>query len=644
MINRLEWAAKADRIQILSHWKSACEALSGDLAGSRVLGVLAFAAALSIGLEPVAAEEDEFEVMDEIPSSILTSRDDHGTNWIVLRSGQIADAGTKLFQHGMVLNISRTDFNPKKGLASGKHRRWMLSQKVGDVVVVRDVYFDPERGGVRYLDTFMNTTDKEVQVEAEYRNAFRSPWSKIHTAQGRPFEGKLASRDSGIYVKMPSERGHLGVLFLVSGERGQLKPDIEIKNNDVLLRYSLAVPPKSKLSVVQWVAQRRIVQPTEVRDLTAEFYRQRMLADALIPKELRETITNFQAGGADGGDVEPHNGPLLVALGVVSERVGVIRTGHDVLWVAKESQLGGTVEGGDLSGSSRFGEFSIPIDEVAALRGGGGRGRDPRVFLRDGSVLQAEVSLDGLKLAGTDGWLLDLDVTQVEYLFMRISEEDGLVSSNCDLFLEFHSGDVCGVVAGIKDRLEFMTPWGAFEVPMREIESMSYLQDPSPRYRVRLVDGSRITAFLMEAGMTMKAQRFGEVKLKTSELSGMWSVRGEVPDRITSIEEIDDVSETSIPVCLLKGDNLIAGRLADEEIHVVSGTTVTALKSAEINSMSRSYEDGSEMIPVFEIELKGGDLLLGSLREDTVRVVGEHLNWSVPVSHFLAMQTPVAED
>ena len=85
--------------------------------------------------------------------------------------------------------------------------------------------------------------------------------------------------------------------------------------------------------------------------------------------------------------------------------------------------------------------------------------------------------------------------------------------------------------------------------------------------------------------------------MNTSEISGLWSALGEIPQLVANIEEIDELAEANRTFCLLKGENLIAGTIGDEEIHVVTGTTVTALKPSEITSMRRSYEGGSELEP-----------------------------------------------
>ena len=108
------------------------------------------------------------------------------------------------------------------------------------------------------------------------------------------------------------------------------------------------------------------------------------------------------------------------------------------------------------------------------------------------------------------------------------------------------------------------------------------------------------------------------------------------------IEEIPE--EQKGAVCLLTGNNLVMGRLADGTLNVVSGTTITPLETREILTMARSFDNDSEILPVFEIELNQGDILLGTLREDTVTVESKHANWSVPVQQFMSLQVPVEDD
>lgn len=614
-------------------------------AGLAWSGLLALAFFLALHRDVAAAGDDSFEAVEDVPSPLLTGIDERGALWTIGRGGHIENSGNKLITQAQNLRIDDVEFKPEKALKSTTVPRWILAQRIGDLDVNRDIYFDRDRGGVRYVDTFRNLGDEEIKMIVSYNNTFRYPWFKLFTAEGREFEEKLGARDTGVFVKMSEERENQGVLFLLTGERSSHKPGIEIEgDSQISVSYTLTIPPEGVLALAGWVVQSQVAESSEIKELRDEFYRQRLLTDAVISKEMRGAIVNFDMTNGGVGEAEPHNEKMLVALNELSDRIGVIRTGQDLLWVAKESKLSGELESGPVKCTSRFGEIDAELADLAAIQGGGGRGRQHKVFFRDGTVVQTDLGIEPLRLKGAEGWELELDVTQIEYLFGRIAEVDGKLDSEVNLFVRLHSGDVCGIAAKKEDVLHFMAPWGPFEVPLGHIESMSYVKSPSPRYRLRLMDGSRITAFLVDSPMRLDAMRFGEIELRASEISGMWTATGEVPEMRDEIVEIEDIGEFDKAACLFKGENLIAGRLVNEVLHLVSGTTVTTLKPAEIVSITRTYEEESEVLPVFEFELKGGDILVGTLREDSLRIEAEHLAWNVPVPHFIGMRNPAAKD
>ncbi|MFV1993977.1 MAG: hypothetical protein ACC661_00975 [Verrucomicrobiales bacterium] len=608
------------------------------------VGVAVFRAlaASLIATTAAAVAQEEFEPLEEVTSPLMAaSVDGNGNHWMLSRNGHVDKSGNKLLIYAQRLSIDGVEWAAVKAWRIPGETRWRLEGSRDDLEIERDIFFDAERGGVRVVDRFRNTGGSEKTVTIDYASSFQSPWREIYNAQGRDFDDRFGSRDTGLFVRMADENENQGVLFIAAGDRSGFKPVFSLgEKRDFNLQFTLPIPPGEARSLAHWVVQRRLAGPEEIPALAAAFYRQRHLVDGRISRKMVGEIVNFDLASASAGEVEPQNAQLLVALGELVKRLGVIRTGQDLLWVAPESQLSGSMEGGALTVASRFGEFEVPLAEVAAIRGGGGRWRPQRLFLRDGSVIQGEIRAQNLKLKGGKGWALDLAIGQIEYLVAKVAVSDGRTSDGVTGFVRLHSGDVFDVMAREGDVLRFMAPWGVFEVPFGAIRSLSYLSAPSPRYRLHLKDGSRITGFLEDGELTLNSSRFGAVQLASGEVAGFWLAGDEAPEIVREIEEIDDIGDSAIAVCLLKGDNLVAGRLGNSEIHVLSGTTLTVLHAEEIVSIRRSFEEEFDLRPGFEIELRGGDLLRGILREDRLRIEGSQMVWEVPVTHFLAMQLP----
>jgi hypothetical protein len=613
----------------------------------RVWFTLATTALLGCGGSLRAAgEERVFEEVDSIPTRLMTGVDEVGETWQINGKGYVEHSGESLFNQAQLLVVKGTEFSTETLSKAENENHWRLQGTVDKIEVERDVLFDADRGGVRYLESFKNPGDETTVVAIELRSRFRYHWQHILSAQGRDFDGKLGVRDAGLYVKMSEDAQHQGALFLVSGERSAHMPGIETSDTTALtIKFTLSIPAGETRSLVHWVAVRRLTDTADIKEVARDFYRQRLLTDAQIPRDAMERIVNFDLDSDGLGDEEPHDERLLVALNELKERLNVIRTGSDVMWVSRDSQLTGVLTGDPLTVRSRFGEVTVALEDIAAIQGGGGRGRQEKLFLRDGSVVVVDSANGSLSLKGADGWELELDLPQVEYIFARIGKEDGRVVSGTDTFVQFHDGSVCGVAASKEGGpSRFVTPWGPLEIPRQEIVSMTYMNTPSPRHRLLLKDGSRLTVFPVSGAVTVKSPRFGAIDISAGEIAGLWTAEGEVleiPEDAEIIEEIPEGREGA--VCLLTGNNLVSGRLADSTLNVVSGTTVTPLETREILTMTRSYDNDSEILPVFEIELRQGDVLLGTLRDDTVTVESKHASWSVPVQQFMALKVPLED-
>ena len=231
---------------------------------------------------------------------------------------------------------------------------------------------------------------------------------------------------------------------------------------------------------------------------------------------------------------------------------------------------------------------------------------------------------------------------QLDYLFYRVGDNDGEFPPDTGVFVRMHTGEVLPVAGAEGIELGFVSPWGAINVPMSAIEWLRYVKDPSPRYRVSLSDGSQLTVFLDPVELKVEAGDLGEVSFGAAEMAAMWGAEVELPKDFEDAEGVSEITEIpkalSQGACLLSGSNLIAGRIAQAELHVLTGSTVTNVKSADVMRMTRNGE-GSELSPVFTIELSGGDEITGILQERVLDVQSGDLTWRVPVQHFLATRS-----
>ena len=123
--------------------------------------------------------------------------------------------------------------------------------------------------------------------------------------------------------------------------------------------------------------------------------------------------------------------------------------------------------------STRLGETTVPLEDVAVLIGGGGLGRPMRVHLRNGEVLVGKVEAEELTLDSESGLEVRLTPEDVNVLFTRTRGADGIPPAGTVALVTTHRGDQLALRADCPSKLRAMTAWGPVEV--------EYFQTPEER-------------------------------------------------------------------------------------------------------------------------------------------------------------------
>ena len=158
-----------------------------------------------------------------------------------------------------------------------------------------------------------------------------------------------------------------------------------------------------------------------------------------------------------------------------------------------------------------------------------------------------------------------------------------------------------------------------------------------------------MSVFLNGPELNLKPVSDEAVKVRPGDISGIWrsgkqSLASEERADSEGWLDFEDVGERKIlpvPCCLLVGSNLLHGEISMEALHLVSGGAVTKINPREIVSMERL--DESDVMPIFNVELSGGNRLKGRLRERSLTVNTPARDWDIPVQHFLGYLSKEAE-
>lgn len=541
---------------------------------------------------------------------------------------------------GPALLVNSADFVPEE-IHRGPQGRWRLHQKIGALEITRWVWIDPRRGGARYVESLHNTSDEPQKAHLQLTTLLQEDVSELRQLSGAPWTGQPGG-DSGpagaaVLRKDPAVRA--GLLFLLAAQGG-VAPVYEPTRDtspSVVWGWQLEVPAGRTVSVLHWVVQRSELVADQLPTALEPFWKQQRLVQPEIPPGLAETIVNFPEAGAgdEGGGGE---NAILQALLQLCERMGIQRGASDLYWMSANSILQGRVEGGPLTVESRFGVREIALEEVAAVQGGGGRGRVPRVFLRDGTVLTGPLNLPDWKVVGERGWTIKVTPEALETVVMRKQPPPG---NPPEFMAALTSGEVLPFSLEGEVRLSLSSPWGPVGAPLRQVSAYFHLREPALGCRLWLADGSRLSVFPGHGEFTVSSRLFGAVPLSVPELSALWQPARSAPQPDMEMDEIDSLEGLEGSFCLLRGGNLLAGRISSPELSLLTGNTEAVLGTSEVQALVRT-EEGADTVPRFRLQLASGATLEGVLRMPAVRLTTSVGDWEVPVAHLVAFRESTA--
>ena len=619
--------------------------------------------------EAAATESPAPQKLETLPTAFELWQDEQGFLWQLSRAGSLGSGESSYFQSALALSVRGTAFAPTEGFrldggqVGEEGGRLVLKQAGEELEIARDVWFDQERSGVRVLDTFTNPGQRKASFRIDLKTAYQNPWQDLHGTEGRILGSRpgtgLGPRDFGIVVKFSSAEGRHDTLFVTSSERDAKRPLISYSSNlrELTFSYDLEIEPGQSVSLLHWVVQRNLQKSNDAESVLRPFYQRRRLVAPRVEPDLAGGVRNFEAQAFPQPGAEPFDLEALVSLNEVLESLGADRRNEDVLWISGENQLAGTVNPeATLRVSTAWGDREVPLSQVAALQGGGRSGRTPRVFLRDGRVWSGNVVATGLTMKVAEGWEVEeLRPEEMTLLLMRVAQEDGRPPEGGQLFVELRTGDVVavGVEEADEEPLTVLTPWGEAGVPLSRVDELHYATGAvAPRFRLLQEDGSLWTVFLGQAALSLKERGTGsdpEVPLVVPPVTvaGAWKAGQAVgkaavdlADEWFDLEDAVAWAGADLPgsAILLSGNNLFNGSLSMESLNVVSAGVVTPIAAGEVTAIRRSPDSDSEVAPIFEIELKGGEILTGRLRERMLLIESAGRQWQVPSKHFIAFQ------
>lgn len=598
----------------------------------------------------------EPEELREIPERFFQIQDARGFFWQASGNGALTSGETQYLQSGVKLIVAGDSFAPAEGTvrepASGSDTVDLaLEEKRSGYSIRRDLWFDTERAGVRVFDTLTSTDSVAQTISVELRTTYPFGWQSLHGTDGALLSNEpsllLGERDTGVVVRFSPSEGRHDTLFLVSSEDGGQKPKLKASSNsrELTFTYDLILKPGESKSLFHWILQRNVPELSESGADLGEFVQRGRLVRPGIEASRYANVANFGAEAFPDEATAPSGLRSLVSLNSLTDRIGFHRRSEDLLWISTSNQISGKVDrDATLKVQAAYlGEQEIPVRQVAAIKGGAGAGRTPKVFLRDGRVLVGPIEAPGLVMAtGEDD--AELDPERINLLLLGTGPDDGAAPEGTSSFLELKDGSVMALSTEQDVELSIATAWGMDKVELSEILEIGYLTEPHPRWRLAAEDGSRFSVFLPGAILALKTAGGSEFEVPTVAIQRLWRPGAGAPTirgAADSWFDFSEIPEGPAPESgfLLAGNNLLRGGIGDAYLTLMHDGSNTRIAGDRISAIRRRIDGEPDAGPPFEIELDNGDRLEGTFGASYFTLQGRNGPVRLPVEYLLAFRS-----
>lgn len=510
-------------------------------------------------------------------------------------------------------NASTTTAQPKSNTVQS-----VIKMSVNTIDVSHETKLDSKRNALCILDVLTNNDSKEKRVRVEFNTIMRSN-SKVKYNGFIGDGGEVMENGNSVPQKthaiillaeLPDSQAL--PLFLWGDRDAQWPVTIRDVGSSVRLTYEGVIKPGEKAALVHWVATAGLDKSIKLERTFDLFLKNGKVLDPMIDAEILPYVVNFKPESLTKS-VVPDTAPeitRLIALDKLCQKLGIKRGTKNILWMSKDEILTGTVEAEKINFS--VGDHSGEIDwkDVAAVRGGGGRGREQRLYLRNGSVLDGRVKFSNAKLTGDIG-TMTLDGDALELLLGQIQPEDGKPAEGAQGFVQTLNGRQFWIKESKAFTTKLVSLFGVVSFESGDIWQVQRKSEPPYLHTVTLIDGSRINGVLAENMISADIHGAGMQALSVSELSRWGTMdawrKDSDADHAKAVK-----TEPPSRYCWLRDGTLLVGALTEAPLLLRANRADISIKSSEVARMVPVGNDSSNVT----MELLNGTKFKGRLLQD----------------------------
>jgi hypothetical protein len=492
---------------------------------------------------------------------------------------------------------------------------------------IRYVRHDPERGGMRFIDVMTNTGQQPHSVHIRCDNEMDVPNSDYF--QGATTDrGEIVSSESsslpentkGVMMHFSQDFSAAQPFFIFGRPREPWAGERRQEGYQLRLEYNGTLEPGKRAIFVHWIGGRGAKEKGKPEKAFEKFISAGRLIDPGVPKDWVPDVINFSKDFFDSPPASPPTrGVPLVMLDLLCKRAGITRDDKDHLILDRDSKLAGEMKTAKLTLSRSAKSLDLPLENVAAISGGAGKGREHRVFLRDGSVLAGRIGMEAARFVSEGLGEVTLNVDSLDELILRTAPEiDGQVEHVAGVTMTAR-GEVLYLASLPANPLHGRTSGRVIEIPWSDITTIRERSIPDPCFVVSLKDGSRVVCLPGFQDATFRLAD-GEDWHAATELNGYAASAADIETLLTP--EKDGDNKPAGGWCEMIRGTVWAGHAAKGELQIEAAAGLTKFKADELKSIRRP--DSAAALPgagtIFDVELTSGLKLRG-------RFVSPSLRW-----------------
>lgn len=475
--------------------------------------------------------------------------------------------------------------------------------------VQRGVKFDAERRAIRVVDVISSI----LQEEREFSIAYRHQWTLGGVGQlalPRPIRTEQDDKSPIGMMMMGKDSPNLPIMLTFYGTpRAGWKREQTHDKQQLQWRYRGRIPPGGRVVLLHWIALTE-----DVSSETLERIRSSLIhpdgqpLDPSLNEALVSELINFPVAPWDGKTmpdlVTARADLFLLKAYCESLKLPVVRA-EDLLMLEAGIMLKGRLIAEDVALTKNGQTRPLKLEQIAAIRGGGGTGRSHQIYFRDGTLATGEVKW---KTAGFENGALGtikLTPDSLDSLVLATTSGDGFQEvAPAGLLLEAEGGDLTVLPALPAKMARFRWAGGEIIVPWTEVAALQQLPPPSLEHLVLLKDGTRLTAWMDPAASGLSQ---GTCHLFAQSWADLASL---AQGRKVDLKVEGSSLETS-------DSSLLSGKPGFEVLNLQTSAAPIDLPIAKIRSISR-IKKAEEGPPMLEVTTSAGAQFRGRSIEPTL--------------------------